>query len=268
MAGVSGSLGGSQSGSDSTSQSYISPYQRRKLRGLYDRAETLSNTPLEFYPGQTVADFDPATVDAQRLAEQRATAGSPLLAAAQEQNLASVRGDYLSPESNPHLRSSYDAAARAVGENFNRIALPGIESRFARAGQSQSGQLLGARQGATEALGRSLSDLATDIYGGAYESERGRQEAASRFAPDLAAEDYRDIDALSAVGTQREQQQQRLIDELIARFDFAQNEPNLRLSRYASLLGQPVVLNRSTSDAYSRGFDTSFGAQFGNLFGG
>ena len=83
--------------------------------------------------------------------------------------------------------------------------------------------------------------LATDIYGGAYESERGRQEAASRFAPDLAAEDYRDIDALSAVGSQREQQQQRLIDDLIARFEFGRDEPNIRLSRYASLLGNPVT---------------------------
>lgn len=268
MAGVNGSLGGSTSHSGATSQSYVSPLQRKKLNDLYNRAENLSQVPLEFYPGQTVAPFDPATIEAQRMVESRALAGSPLVNAAQAQNLSAIQGNYLSPDANPYLRSTYDAAARAVGENFNRIVLPGIESRFALAGQSGSSQLLGARRGAADALGASLGDLATNIYGGAYESERARQEAASRFAPELAAEDYRNLDALSSVGAQREQQQQRLIDELIARFDFGQNEPNLRLSRFASLLGQPTVLNRSVSDSSSYGFDTSFGAQFGNLFGG
>jgi len=249
-------MGGASGGSSSSQQSTGVPgFQKKYLKELYSRGQQVSLQPLEYYPGQSVADFDPLTLQAQQLTADRALAGSPLLAAAQEQNLASVRGDYLSPESNPYLRSTYDQAAQAVGENFNRIALPGIESRFARAGQLGSSQLLGARQIATESLGRSLGELATNIYGGAYDAERGRQESAARFAPELAAEDYRNLDALSSVGAQREQQQQRLIDDLIARFEFGQQEPYNRLARFSQLLGNPITVGSGGSSGNNFGFN-------------
>lgn len=249
--------GASGSRQDSSSSTNVPRWQRRHLQDLYGRAQGVSQVPLEYYPGETVAGFDPATLEAQDMALSRAREGNPALNAAQDYTTASIQGQYLDPNSNPYLRQTYDQAAEAVGDQFNRITLPGIESRFARAGQSNSGQLLGARRIATEALGDTLGGLATSIYGGAYDAERGRQDAASRFAPTLAAEDYRNIDAIGGVGAQREDQQQRLLDDLIARFDFAQNEPGLRLSRYAQLLGNPITLSQSSSRGRQFGFNIS-----------
>jgi membrane carboxypeptidase/penicillin-binding protein len=49
-----------------------------------------------------------------------------------------------------------------------------------------------------------LNDLATGIYGGAYDSERNRMQQAMQMAPGLANQDYVDLGQLSAVGSQRE----------------------------------------------------------------
>ena len=77
------------------------------------------------------------------------------------QNLQdTIAGHYLDPASNPYLNQTYDAAARQI--------TPRVNSLFEASGRYGSG----AHQGV---LGQNLSDLATNIYGGNYNSERARQ---------------------------------------------------------------------------------------------
>lgn len=255
---MSGSANASKSSSDSSQR--VPTFQRKYLKDLYARAQgEIAQTPGQYYPGQTVAAQDPATLQANELMLARGLSGSPLVDAAQAQTQDVISGRYLDPASNPYLRGTYDQAAQAVTENYRNALVPATTSRFARAGQIGSAGYAGARNYQDLALSRSLADLGTSIYGGAYADERGRQEAASRAAPGLAEADYRDIGAVGTVGASREAQQQRLIDDLVARFDFAQNEPAQRLSRYASLLGNPITLSQSRSNAgsWGVGFDIS-----------
>jgi hypothetical protein len=93
-------------------------------------------------------------------------------------NLAgTARGDYLN--SNPYLDATFNAAARPVSENFTNTVIPGINAAFgaaSRTGSGIQGEYLGDAAGQ---YGKSLSDLATNIYGGNYQSERDRQLSAS-----------------------------------------------------------------------------------------
>lgn len=94
--------------------------------------------------------------------------GGQLSSDAMAQYLKMVNGDYLNPSSNPYLDATYNHAAGILGS--------GIDSRFSKAGRYGSG----AHQGV---LQEGLGNLANDIFGGNYQSERARQVAAIGGAP-------------------------------------------------------------------------------------
>ena len=99
------------SGGKSESKQWSEPWkaQQGSLKNLYARAEGLFNQgPYQYYPGQTVEGFDPSSENAFRMVEQRAANGDPTLNAARGETERTIRGDYLSPDSNPHLKSMYD----------------------------------------------------------------------------------------------------------------------------------------------------------------
>lgn len=247
MGGISGSK------SSQSSSTAISPFQKKYLKDIYDQAQAQSRVPIQQYGGQTVAGIDPATADYQTAALDYAQGGNAGFNQAAGYNSDVLAGKYLTPESNPYLRQTYDVAAGALSDNYRRAILPTIASRFARAGQAQSAQFAGAQNYADQSLARGLSELGTGIYGQAYADERGRQEAARAFAPTIAAEQQQRLDTARSVGEQRQAYQQQLLDDLKARFEFAQDEPALRLSRFANILGNPVTVSRGSGKSQSFG---------------
>ncbi len=88
--------------------------------------------------------------------------------AATPQYRRTLAGDFLDPSANPNLDATYKHDAGLVGA--------GVDSRFESAGRYGSG----AHQGA---LQEGLGNLATSVYGGNYQAERSRQNAAMGFAP-------------------------------------------------------------------------------------
>lgn len=172
--------------------------------------------PQTFFPGQTYANFSPQTEQALNLTEQRALAGSPVQNASNAELQRTLNGDYL------YGGDGFNAALDAAR---NRI-LPDIQSRYAQGGRFGSG--LGR-----EAEARALADSFASQYG----NERQNQLRAMLFAPQAAASDYADMQALAGVGAQREGQAQSGIDEAMARHQFEQMEPQQRLQAYMSLIG-------------------------------
>jgi hypothetical protein len=158
--------------------------------------------PMSYYSGNTVVPFSPQTNQALNLQQNRALSGSPVLNSAQgfTQNLLAGNSplnqdfsggpigsaplsqftpdnytaftggptgeSFLSPfmnQNNPYLDATFNKAAGAVNRNLDTI--------LARSGRDLHGNL-GARSDA-------LNNLATDIYGGAYENDRSRALSAA-----------------------------------------------------------------------------------------
>lgn len=80
---------------------------------------------------------------------------------------------------NPFLDATFNQAADRVTEQFNKNILPSIESRFARSGRYGSDAMQRQQLDAADVVGENITDLATNIYGGNFEAERGRQLAAA-----------------------------------------------------------------------------------------
>lgn len=283
-------MGGSSSPSKTTTTTeppaLIRPYMQygaEQSRALYETGGP------SYYPGNTVVPFAPQTERALGLTEQRALSGSPVTNAAQGYLTGQLNSPVTSQfggatpfdsSSNPYLDSMFNKAAQST-----RTAL---DTQFAGAGRNLEAQM--------PARADQLNDLATSIYGGAYEndanrrlsawdSERSRMasdlqaQRANRmgllgFAPQLANQDYVDLQALQGVGGQVEDLTGRLMEDQAARYDFAQNRPQTNLDAYLARItgaypGQtatqttPTYRNRTAGAAGG----ALAGAQMGSSFG-
>lgn len=193
--------------------------------------------------GQNVAPISSQTQQSWDMATQRATNGSPLTQAAQDTAVKTINGGFLG--SNPYLDQTFN---RAALQTQNQLA-----SEFAGAGRNvDASQGLRAQQ---------LNDLATGIYGGAYDSERNRQQDAIGMANGLANQDYVDIGQLGQVGAAREGYNQEQLDA-----------PGIALDRYlgrvSGNMGQTSYASQSRNRAAGAVGGGMLGYQLGNQYGG
>jgi hypothetical protein len=164
--------------------------------------------------------------------------GSPLTGATQANLTDTMEGRYLDPESNPWLSKTYGMAADDMTRAY-RDATRGTMSQFAGAGRTTGiPGAYSAMQGRNmDILGENLRDLGTQIYGGAYDAERGRQMSAAGMTPAVSGMDWQDIQQGYGMGSQLQNQRQKELLELSDRFNFAQQEPRQRLQEYIQNLG-------------------------------
>ena len=71
---------------------------------------------------------------------------------------------------------------------------------------------------------------------GSYADERARQMQATGMAPGLAAEDFRNIEALRQAGALEEAKSQEELADEMRQFYFEQEEPQRRLDQYMRLI--------------------------------
>jgi len=249
----------------SKSRSKTAPWsaQQPYLKQIYSQAQDLyGQGPYQYYGGSTVAGFDPASQGAFGRALNRSAAGSEGVRQAQDEQMRTSRGDYLDPESNPWLTKSYDLAARDMGRNYYG-QVNALGSRMEGAGRTPG---TSQQDVLREGYARGLGQLGADIYGGAYQFERGQQARAGGMAGQLADYDYRDIDAARSVGMQREQQAQAQLSDLVARFEQGQRGGAEKLAEFYQMLGgQPVMESNAKSSSFGMGIMSCWAAA--ELFG-
>jgi len=190
--------------------------QKPYLKEVFKEAQQQYRGPKPtFYPGQTYADFTPQMESALGGIEQRAQTGTPSLKAAEDLATKTLSGDFL------YGGEGFNKALQAA----ERRVLPQIESRFAGSGRFGSGL---SRQAEAQALG--------DAFAGQYGQERALQQQMAGMAPQLAQAGYSDLNQLAKVGALRQQQDQRGIDEAMARHQFQQNAPKQQLRDYLQMI--------------------------------
>lgn len=241
-------------------------YGAQQSRALYETGGP------QYYGGNTVVPFSQQTEAALGGTEQRALAGSPVNRAAQDYATGVLGREPTSQfggATNPYLDATFNRAADATQQR--------LQSGFAGSGRN----IEAARPAASQELG----DLANTIYGGAYENERNRmasdlaQQRATQFsvagmAPQLANQDYVDLQALGGVGSQVEDLTGRLMEDQAARWDFSQNAPQMNLDNYIARVtgaypGQnatqttPTYRNRSAGAAGGAMSGAALGSSFG-----
>jgi hypothetical protein len=250
------------SGSSQSSSSSSTPWaaQQPYLRDIYRQARGLSDQPMEYYPGSTVAPQAGETTESQAMMADRARTGGGLYDAARGVTEAELRGDYL--EGNPHRTAMFDQAAGDITRAYKTALAPGTDTGFASSGRYGSYGHRGQRDRDLGVLGQELSDLSGRIHYADYAKERGAQSDAARYAPQLAEAGYADAERLGEVGREKEGYYQQLLDDLIRRFEFGQNEPWQRLGQYSSLVGAPAMTSQASSGGWSFGIGCWVSAEY------
>lgn len=88
-----------------------------------------------------------------------------------------------------------------------------------------------------DVLSRNVGQIAQNMAYSNYGDERQRQMQVLGMAPQLAAQDYADFNALAGVGDARRQQAQAELQDQVNRFNFEQNQPADKLAKYMALVG-------------------------------
>jgi hypothetical protein len=176
------------------------------------------------------------------MAVARANAGSPLTRAAQNQNLATVRGDYLNLGNNPAVKSAMDSARTQINSQFK--------------GDNYGNS---AHQ---EWLNKGLLQAAAPFY----QQERGFQQQAIAQAPALAEQDYADISKIGSVGAAQDARSQAEVDAQRQSF----NAPWENLFNYQRSIAGSGATGGSTSTSgtqpvFSNPLATGLGLASGGL---
>jgi hypothetical protein len=208
-------------------------YGLQEAKGLYQ-----TDTP-NYFPGQTYVGPSSQTTQALGLAGQRALAGSPLVPAAQQQQLGSIRGDYLSA-GNPYFQQALAGPTQQATQAYND-AIKSAQGGASMAGRYGSGASADIQNRAANTLATTLANTYGNLAYQNYAGERGMQNQAVMNAPTLAQADYADISQLANVGKTTEDYAKTALQADLDRFNFEQNKPYQKLSSYlGAAYGAPM----------------------------
>lgn len=246
--------GGAKPQEQSTQSEPWGPAQKYLDRGL-KRAEALYKGPTgrEYYPGQTYVGPSDVTQEAQRAILERARNPAAYEQAFQGNLTDTLSGKYLSPESNPWLKGTFDKASNDVQARLG--------STFNAAGGFGGGL---HQQGMQEGL----QGLATDIYGGNYQAERDRMMQAGGQVPAAAGLDWQRLAAMQGVGAQQEAYAMQPIQEAINRYNFAQQAPWQRLQQYQGMILPTAGMGGSQTMQQGGGGGSPWAGAAGGAMGG
>ena len=229
----------------------LAPYLEMGLR----RAERLffGEPQPSLYPGQMYVSPSQQTEQALAMQEQLAGAASPFISAGQQGYLSSLgqigqtaAGGFL--QGNPYQQAMVQAATRPLTQQYGEQIVPGIASLYSRAGRYGSGSMERALSGATEAYGRALGDVTSNIVGQDYARERGLQQQAqlgqaalAQAAPSFYQSSFLPAQTLAQVGAAREAIAARPLQEAIQRYQYSQQLPYQQLQGFlSSVYGTPM----------------------------
>lgn len=215
-------------GGDQTTKQEIPKEFRPLAREYANRAMEIGNTDYTPYTDQRFAEFDPSQTQALSMIEQRALGGNPLQSASEDALLQNIQGG----QTNPFLDEM-------VGRAQENVLSQG---RTAMVGSGSFGN-----SGVDETLTKGLGDVASQMYGSAYDQDRARQMQAIGMAPGLNQAGYQDATQLLQAGQLQQNQAQQGMDFDYQQFQEQQNLPYQQLSAMGAPFGTNIGTIQRTS---------------------
>lgn len=222
--------GGGGGGGQSTTVQSI-PDELKPLASAYtNTAINLNNTPYQAYGGQRYADLNGVQMAGLNATADRAMNGSATVNNAEGQLNQIIAGG----NTNPYLDQMVSKAQDSVKSGFNTAAV-------------NSGSFGNA--GLAEQYGRQMGDVATQMYGQAYDQDRARQMQAIGMAPQFGNQAYTDAQQLMNAGQTLQDQQQQGLDFNYQQSQEAQNDPYKKLAAMSGVFGTNLGQSASTTQS-------------------
>jgi hypothetical protein len=241
--------GGGGGGSTSQTNNQLDPTVQPFVKYGLEEAQNLYKTDTpQYYGGQTYVGPSQQTQSALEYAQNRALGGNPLLPAAQQQQLSSIQGDYLSA-GNPYFTQALAGPTQQATQAYND-AISKAQGSLSMAGRYGSNVGADIQNRAANTLASTLANKYGELAYSNYAGERAMQNQAVANAPALAQADYGDIQQLMNVGKTQEDYAKTALQADIDRFNFEQNKPYQKLSAYlGAAYGAPTGTVSTTTQS-------------------
>lgn len=191
-------------------------------------AGNVNKTGYTPYGGQRYSDLNQTQQQGIDLVKQRAMGGDPTMNQATQTLQDTLKGG----QSNPYLDSMVQKAQTGVMGNM--AALQARSGSFGNSGIAEQG----AKQ---------MGDIASQMYGNAYNTDRANQMTALGMAPQYADQSYKDASQLLNVGGLQQSADQQNKDFQYQQFQDQQNTPYKQMAAYSGLLGSGAGSKTTTS---------------------
>lgn len=217
--------GGGGGGTSTTVQSI--PDELKPLANAFtNKAIGLSNQGFTPYTGQRYADLNTTQQLGIGMIQDRALNGRTL------NNAENALNQTIQGQQNPYLDAMVNRAQGSVLSNANAAA-------------ARSGSF--GNSGIAEMAARQMGDIATSMYGGAYENDANRRMQAIGMAPTLNQAGYQNAQGLFNAGQIMQDQKQQNLDFNYGQFQEAQNLPYKQLSAMSGVFGSGLGSTSTTT---------------------
>ena len=229
------------------------------------QATGIANTPYQSYTGQRYADLNQTqnlgigmTQDRALNGDQTINTGANYLQNQLQSGPMAATSNPYAQQQNPYLDSMVDLAQQSVARNWNTTTKPQIEASMVQSGAFGNSGLNEYMANSQKAAAQQMSDIATQMYGNAYntqaqlgESAASRQDAANQnwrsnnlnaaqLGLSYGNQAYTDAGQLLNAGNLQQQQQQQNLDFGYQQFQNAQDYPYKQLAATGGVVGQNI----------------------------
>jgi hypothetical protein len=217
-----------QSGTSSTAPpEYLQPFLKQAVEGItpYLTKFGESGAPSLFAGNYTATPSDDTGYALEMMRNYAKTGGQGGgTTGAYNTNLtnATLQGDYLNLDKNPYFQSALEASLRPATENFTNNVIPGLRSTFAGAGRPGAGLEGAALQDATTNFSRAATDAGAKVGAQMYGDERNRQLSTQSMLPSFQGMDINRMGLIEKAGASTDALNQKLLDEQVQRYNYAQ----------------------------------------------
>lgn len=236
--------GGGGGGTATTKQEI--PAELKPLASAYtSKAIDLSNQGFTPYGGQRYADLNPTQSAGINMVAQRAMNGSPVLNTANQTLMQTLQGG----NSNPYLDGLVGKAQQSVADSYQRTVMPAQTTAQVGSGSFGNSGLQEQQRQQQSDLQKNLADVATSMYGNAYEGDRARQMSALQLAPSYGNQAYQDAQQLLSAGQLMQDQKQQGLDFNYQQFQDKQNLPYKQLAAMSGVFNSNLGATSTTNQS-------------------
>jgi hypothetical protein len=257
--------GGSGGGGESTTKMEPADEVKPYLAPYLNQAKQISSMPYETYQGQRIANLTPEQYMGAGLTSAQALNGFQGQSDAFNNYQATMRGDYMDPNSNPWLAATANKAMGDITSAYRSGTKPTTDAAAARAGAFGGSAWQQMVNNNERGLGDALGNAANQFYGQNYMNERNNQMQGLNMLPTMQNVGYTDAQKLTGVGDAFRQYQQDLLNTNYSDWQEAQNYPTRQLDIMGNALRATMGAGGSTSTSQSGGYKPS---SFANALGG
>ena len=220
-------------GGSSTSSSAIT--YPDEIKPLLTNVANISNDlyakDWQGYGGQRYADLNGVQQQALQGVQDRAMGGSQLWDQAQG-SLQQMMGD----QQNPYLDQQVANAQKSVVDSYNLTTKPQLESAMVGSGSFGNSGLQQMQGQEQNQLQQNLGNVATQMYGNAYNTNQANRLQALGMAQGFANQDYTDLNQMLNAGNAYQDQAQNIADFNYEQWQQQQDDPYRKLQAMTGVM--------------------------------